>query len=296
MPATSSTLEPANGQALAPEASEKATATPAAAPATNGSANGSAAADTVKSPAGAVCGTVAIPSAAAEAERPQVELPQEDVEMGEIVETPVALENSEVEADATSAGLQPIGDQDGAGVPAAVPVDGASAAAPAAAAAVPVHASVSPAKAASSHKPAANGSSSKAAQRSGVNDDPHARAQLDRNRAEQAQKPSRPKKYCYQMPELRSTADYEKLVLVGKGTYGKVYKARHKGTGEIVALKKIGLANENEGVRAALLLLSPPSHFLFLAQPSAAVRQSYASMFSVLVSTRVQRPNGELYR
>lgn len=35
--------------------------------------------------------------------------------------------------------------------------------------------------------------------------------------------------------------EYEKLEKVGEGTYGKVYKARHKKTGQIVALKKTRL-------------------------------------------------------
>lgn len=32
------------------------------------------------------------------------------------------------------------------------------------------------------------------------------------------------------------------------GTYGVVYKGRHKATGQIVAMKKIRLENEEEGV------------------------------------------------
>ena len=41
---------------------------------------------------------------------------------------------------------------------------------------------------------------------------------------------------------------YEKLEKVGEGTYGVVYKARDRTTNQIVALKKIRLEQEEEGV------------------------------------------------
>lgn len=41
---------------------------------------------------------------------------------------------------------------------------------------------------------------------------------------------------------------YEKLDKVGEGTYGVVYKARDRTTGDIIALKKIRLEQEDEGV------------------------------------------------
>ncbi len=40
------------------------------------------------------------------------------------------------------------------------------------------------------------------------------------------------------------------LYTVGEGTFGLVYKARHRGTGEVVAMKKVILHYEKQdGVR-----------------------------------------------
>ena len=41
---------------------------------------------------------------------------------------------------------------------------------------------------------------------------------------------------------------YEKMDLIGEGTYGVVHKARDTETGEILALKKIRLESEDEGI------------------------------------------------
>ena len=41
---------------------------------------------------------------------------------------------------------------------------------------------------------------------------------------------------------------YLKIDKVGEGTYGVVYKCQNKETNELVALKKIRLENEDEGI------------------------------------------------
>uniref|UniRef100_A0A8D0CLW1 Cyclin-dependent kinase 1 n=1 Tax=Scleropages formosus TaxID=113540 RepID=A0A8D0CLW1_SCLFO len=42
--------------------------------------------------------------------------------------------------------------------------------------------------------------------------------------------------------------DYLKIEKIGEGTYGVVYKGKHKSTGQVVAMKKIRLESEEEGV------------------------------------------------
>ncbi|KAJ2478140.1 kinase subunit of RNA polymerase II carboxy-terminal domain kinase I [Coemansia sp. RSA 2131] len=52
-------------------------------------------------------------------------------------------------------------------------------------------------------------------------------------------------------PKQRSPADgiqlYTRISMVGEGTYGKVYKARNKETGQVVALKRMRIDMEREG-------------------------------------------------
>jgi cyclin-dependent kinase len=57
---------------------------------------------------------------------------------------------------------------------------------------------------------------------------------------------------------------YHKVEKIGEGTYGVVYKARDMVSGEIVALKKIRLEGEDEGVPSTAIreisLLKELSH------------------------------------
>ena len=46
----------------------------------------------------------------------------------------------------------------------------------------------------------------------------------------------------------QNTLQYEKVEKIGEGTYGVVYKARDRATGATIALKKIRLEQEEEGV------------------------------------------------
>ena len=47
---------------------------------------------------------------------------------------------------------------------------------------------------------------------------------------------------------------YQKMEKVGEGTYGIVYKAKDRVTGEIIALKKIRLEAEDEGIPSTAIV------------------------------------------
>lgn len=49
------------------------------------------------------------------------------------------------------------------------------------------------------------------------------------------------------LTQERSTSVYQRIMQVGEGTYGKVYKAKNTITGKLVALKKLRLQGEREG-------------------------------------------------
>lgn len=50
------------------------------------------------------------------------------------------------------------------------------------------------------------------------------------------------------LPVVDAVSEYEKLHRIGEGTYGVVYKARERKTGEVVALKKIRFEHSRDGV------------------------------------------------
>ena len=80
---------------------------------------------------------------------------------------------------------------------------------------------------------------------------------------------------------------YEKVEKVGEGTYGVVYKVRNVRTDAILALKKIRLADEEEGVPATAIreisLLkelsatrtSWPCTMWFMSIPNSSSRSSF---------------------
>ena len=47
---------------------------------------------------------------------------------------------------------------------------------------------------------------------------------------------------------------YEKLEKIGEGTYGTVFKAKNRESGEIVALKRVRLDDDDEGVPSSATL------------------------------------------
>lgn len=52
-----------------------------------------------------------------------------------------------------------------------------------------------------------------------------------------------------EFPYCDEVNKYEKMAKIGQGTFGEVFKARHKKNKKIVALKKVLMENEKEGVR-----------------------------------------------
>lgn len=52
---------------------------------------------------------------------------------------------------------------------------------------------------------------------------------------------------------IKTMQKYEKLEKIGEGTYGTVFKGRNRETMEIVALKRVRLDEDDEGVPSSAL-------------------------------------------
>ena len=80
---------------------------------------------------------------------------------------------------------------------------------------------------------------------------------------------------------LSAKEAFEKLEKVGEGTYGKVYRAREKATGKIVALKKTRLHEDQDGVPPTTL--REVSILRMLSRDPHVVRYSPNVSFLVLL-------------
>lgn len=84
----------------------------------------------------------------------------------------------------------------------------------------------------------------------------------------------------------RSVSEFEKLNRIGEGTYGVVYRAKDSKSGEIVALKKIRMEREKEGLPVCsvreISLLSQLKHINIVELLDVVVGRELESMFLVM--------------
>ncbi|VDN13259.1 unnamed protein product [Dibothriocephalus latus] len=69
---------------------------------------------------------------------------------------------------------------------------------------------------------------------------------------------------------------YEKLEKIGEGTYGKVYKAKNRETHEVVALKRVRLEDDEEGI--------PSSAFREICLLKELKHRNIVRLYDVLIS------------
>lgn len=85
---------------------------------------------------------------------------------------------------------------------------------------------------------------------------------------------------------LRDVNEYEKLNKVGEGTYGVVYRARDTKSGEIVALKRVRMEEEKDGLPVSSLreinLLLNLRHRNIVELKEVVVGQRLDSIFLVM--------------
>ena len=97
----------------------------------------------------------------------------------------------------------------------------------------------------------------------------------------------------FQVPEkdqfgrCRFVTEFEKLNRIGEGTYGIVYRARDTKTGEIVALKKMRMEREKDGIPISglreITILLACDHENIVTMKEIAVGRSLESMFLVML-------------
>ncbi|KAI5385219.1 cyclin-dependent kinase G-2 isoform X1 [Lathyrus oleraceus] len=69
----------------------------------------------------------------------------------------------------------------------------------------------------------------------------------DDDRQETPEPPAQPQRTVNMLQGCRSVDEFERLNKIDEGTYGVVYRAKDKKTGEVVALKKVKMEKEKEG-------------------------------------------------
>jgi len=89
-----------------------------------------------------------------------------------------------------------------------------------------------------------------------------------------------------QYGRCRAVSEFEKLNRVGEGTYGIVYRARDSKTGEIVALKKMRMDREKDGIPVSgireISILLECRHENVVHLREVAVGRSLESIFLVM--------------
>ncbi|KAK8738581.1 hypothetical protein OTU49_003949 [Cherax quadricarinatus] len=93
-----------------------------------------------------------------------------------------------------------------------------------------------------------------------------------------------PKKHLFGI--CRFVGEFEKLNRVGEGTYGVVYRARDTKTNEIVALKKMRMEKEKDGMPISglreIMLLQSCNHPNIVCLKEVVVGRSLESIFLVM--------------
>lgn len=99
--------------------------------------------------------------------------------------------------------------------------------------------------------------------------------------------------YCCSYLRCVWLLQYEKVEKIGEGTYGVVYKARDRVTNETIALKKIRLEQEDEGVPSTAIreisLLKEMQHGNIVRYASLLIIYPYSInnscvIFSIILS------------